>query len=61
MKDIKKQLFWSIAEKQQSISHQSENQGKNHQQINDLPMRELSWQRLPSGSVVELEDGRAQP
>ena len=58
----RKQIFRSITQKNvNQFDTIQKIKGMNHQQANDLPMRELSWQRLPSGSVVELIDGRAQP
>ena len=49
-----KQIFRSITQKT-SINFTTfrKSRGMNYQQINDMPMRELSWQRLTSGSAVE--------
>ena len=56
MKDIKK-IFIQLHKNVNQFHNIQKIKGMNQQQTNDLTMRELSWQRLPSGSVVELIDG----
>ena len=55
MKDIKNKSFvqFNCTKNVNQFHNIQKIKGMNHQQINDLPMRELSWQRLTSGSVVE--------